>query len=45
MSMFDNQEKDDFYDAIEEFLENHSIYELMYIITTAIEYHENRETN
>lgn len=43
MSMFDNQEKDDFYGAIEEFLKNHSIYELMDIITTAIKYHENEE--
>ena len=43
MSMFANQEKDDLYDAIKEFLNNHSIFELMFIITIAIRNHENEE--
>lgn len=37
MSMYDDYEKDELYRYIEQFLENHTIAELLYIVTKAIE--------
>lgn len=41
MSYFGNPEKDDLLDVIREFLKSHNIYELMLIVTYAIEDKEN----
>ena len=38
MSMYDNQEKDDLYYYLTEFLKEHSISELLDMIATAIRY-------
>lgn len=37
MSMYDDSEKDDIYYSIEQFLENHTIAELLKIVARAIE--------
>ena len=37
MTMYGNNEKDYMYDAIEEFLETHELYELMQMITDYLE--------
>lgn len=41
MSWFDNTEKDNLLDEVTRFLENHSIAELMEVITQAIDRKEN----
>lgn len=40
MSMYDNGDKDELNYYVEKFLENHSIAELLYIVTKAIELKE-----
>ena len=36
MSMFDNKEKDELYDEIINFLDNHPVSELLHIVTVAV---------
>lgn len=43
MSMFDNNEKDTLYEAISDFLQNHSVSELLKVVTIAIEYEKDED--
>ena len=37
MSMYDNHEKDELFDLINEFLKHHPVYELLKIVKDAVE--------
>lgn len=40
MSMYDDHEKDELFDLIEEFLKHNSVYELLKVVTDAVESYE-----
>ena len=40
MSIFDNNDKDAMYEEIIEFLQNHTLYELFYIISAVLKHNQ-----